>query len=73
MCSSDLCGVGAIVFFRTAVIVASAIAGGMLSASILVGIFPLLEKIPYPSFILGVLLSFLGMSLQFSGKRRKKH
>lgn len=68
-----ICGVAAIVFFRTAVIIASAVAGGMLAGSALVGFFPMLEKIPYPSVVLGLVLTVVGMSAQFSMKRRKRH
>ena len=67
-----ICGALALIFFRTAVIIASSVAGGMTAAPILMGMFPVLSEIPFGNLILGVLLTLAGMLLQFSMKRKKK-
>ena len=67
-----ICGVCAIIFFRCAVIIASATAGGMMAGASLVALIPFELPIPYAHIILGAIIVLVGISLQFSISKRKR-
>ncbi len=69
-----ICGAVACFFVRVAIILSSSISGGMAAGSALVGFIPAISELPYIHVLLGVILSILGMSAQFSVsyRRRKK-
>ena len=67
-----ICGVCAVLFFRSAIIIASATAGGMTAGASLVGLIPYEIPIPYPHVIFGVIITLIGISIQYSITKKKR-